>query len=448
MAPALLSGWYFWVVLGALPARGRKQTGVASVAQPQLEIENIPTAPTRSEDLNAGVTLIVQDFTEGCQLFKKWRKGRAAKKAVGQEELDTSLFEGKTSIEAVLRHFSVKHGLRFKSGDKQSINSIINIRTEFRKELVDALRSSVTEKDRNSVSIDPIALRSVSEATRKDTLQAMDEFSRQLDLQAAMPVFKQPDPGDLLPPMPLRPIRPSQNSASSSQTSLANPPQINASSSQTSFTSTPPPIPPKIKEYAPQPIFTAPIFDGRDHIGTSQAMIRKSASRSALSRMFALKPQPYYMVRPHSPPAPVIPSYKCTEDGSKILDEGRESVARLWAAADSSRDRLQVDQLRVYPHSAPLPQGPWQMLEEDEIRSSTPLPYTGFATLPSPDEPSPPRLEVPMPYEIERPSPQSKTRIRSEPAFTFSAPTPRFRRNLSGPQGLENKLTELYELGS
>jgi len=70
-------------------------------------------------DVRTGVISIIQEFAEAYELFKKWRKCKAGKKAVGQEECETSLHEGKTTIEGIFSGFSLKHGARFDSGDSK-----------------------------------------------------------------------------------------------------------------------------------------------------------------------------------------------------------------------------------------------------------------------------------------------------------------------------------------
>ena len=70
-------------------------------------------------DVRTGVVSIIQEFAEVYELFKKWRKGRTGKRAVGQEECETSLYEGKATIERTFNWFSVKHGARFDSGDSE-----------------------------------------------------------------------------------------------------------------------------------------------------------------------------------------------------------------------------------------------------------------------------------------------------------------------------------------
>lgn len=70
-------------------------------------------------DVRTGVFSIVQEFTEVYELFKTWRNGRVGKRAVGQEECETSLHEGKTTIERIYNRFSLRHGARFDSGDSK-----------------------------------------------------------------------------------------------------------------------------------------------------------------------------------------------------------------------------------------------------------------------------------------------------------------------------------------
>jgi hypothetical protein len=74
---------------------------------------------TSIADVRTGVVSIIQEFAEVYELFKKWRKGRAGKKAVGQEECETSLHEGKTTIEGTFNRLSLQHGARFDSGDSK-----------------------------------------------------------------------------------------------------------------------------------------------------------------------------------------------------------------------------------------------------------------------------------------------------------------------------------------
>ena len=68
--------------------------------------------------MSEGVALITQSFTEGSQLFQEWRK-RGGKKAVGQEELDTALYEGQTSLEKKLKAKLSSHGQIFDIGDSK-----------------------------------------------------------------------------------------------------------------------------------------------------------------------------------------------------------------------------------------------------------------------------------------------------------------------------------------
>jgi len=70
-------------------------------------------------NVRIGVVSIIQDFAEVYDQFKEWRKGRAGKKAVGQEECETSLYEGKTTIEGTFNQLSLQHGARFNSGDSK-----------------------------------------------------------------------------------------------------------------------------------------------------------------------------------------------------------------------------------------------------------------------------------------------------------------------------------------
>jgi hypothetical protein len=297
----------------------------------------------------------------------------------------------------------------------QSRTSIVEIQKEFRRTLIDVLISSLAKEGRKDVSIDPIALRLISEAKRKDTLQTMDELSRRLEAQAAVPRrtdFTPTDPGDRLPPMPLL-VTPTSSHR------LSVNPQA--------------PIP-RMEVHTPVavPIVNSPVFDSREDFSSSLDITRRRPSTSGLFRMFSPKPRPHYLL-PSLPPSPaVVPSYTCSEDSSAILEEGEASVARLWAAANGSLNSPQDERFLSYPHSAPLPQVPWDIQTRDISRSSTPTLYTGDVMPPSPAL-TPLPISSPMGYEPVRPSLQSGKRIRSEPMITFSAPPPRFKRNVTGP---------------
>jgi hypothetical protein len=86
--------------------------------------ENTPMDSSSIVDVRTGVVSIIQEFAEVYELFKKWRKGSAGKKAVGQEECETSLYEGKTTIEGTFNRLSLQHGARFNSGDSMNSPSV------------------------------------------------------------------------------------------------------------------------------------------------------------------------------------------------------------------------------------------------------------------------------------------------------------------------------------
>ncbi|KAF4634240.1 hypothetical protein G7Y89_g3871 [Cudoniella acicularis] len=422
--------------------------------------------------ITVSVALIIEGFAEASKLFKKWRKQKAGKlkKAVGQEELDASLYDGETSIDKKMNSLIDKHGSRFDDGDGKNVTivgrdtlmpfpaqsraSLFKIRTDFRKAFIDVVISAMARADGKMVVVDPIALRLVSETTRKDTLLVMEAFSHRLDSPQAS---RSPNPEDVLPafppppprretpnssnttlpnhesPMPSAVLTPRQ-SPSSSQASLAN--SDNSSSqggdqraqpstrgtpnlSQASFAKPSSP-------YGPPPVFNPPTFNN-----SSQSLIpRTPSTKSRFSRIFSTMaaPTPYYQITPLPPTPAVVPSWTCTEDSEDILEDGREAVDRLWDAVDSARERLQANR----PHSAPLVQAPWDMLEEDEEWLKTPLP--AIDVTPPPSEYLSPPLTGPISH---RPNPSwdGGKRIRSEPALTFSKPPPRFRRNVSGPPG-------------
>ncbi|KAF8847397.1 hypothetical protein BDZ45DRAFT_699224 [Acephala macrosclerotiorum] len=413
-------------------------------------------------DVHSGVTSIVQEFSEASELFKKWRKGRAGKKAVGQEECEVSLHEGKSTIEGTLNRFSLQHGARFDRGDRKCLDSLINIRKSFREAVVDVLTRRVAGKLSKTERTDPLLLRQTSEATRKDTVVAMDELSQRI-VSGTLGPYTTTDPGDVLPPMPLRPMRPPRPpgaSASSSQTSVASTPNgsggndssqtafPNPQASQASFATTSPgsanssqtslgtpfaPIPQRNNVYMSTSSWKQPDF------GTSQALVRTRPSSSAtalswMKDMFPIKPtRPYYDIVPLKPTPAVLPTFKCEHDAMDILEEGRRAAQKLWDAADC----VENDQLRLQAHSAPIPQGPWKILfgdDDDEHRPQTPLPQKRETTPPSPDEHNSQIFLRPVLPGAGPSSAQGERRIRSEPMLEFSVPTPRFRRHVSGPE--------------
>jgi len=81
---------------------------------------NIPMDPSPISDVRTGVVSIIQEFSGAHELFQKWRGGRAGKRAVGQEECETSLYEGREAIEGTFKHFSLQHGVRFDAGDSKN----------------------------------------------------------------------------------------------------------------------------------------------------------------------------------------------------------------------------------------------------------------------------------------------------------------------------------------
>ena len=75
--------------------------------------------PSPISDVRTGIVSIIKEFAGAYKLFQTWRKGRAGKKAVGQEECETSLYEAREAIEATFKHFSLQHGARFDTGDSE-----------------------------------------------------------------------------------------------------------------------------------------------------------------------------------------------------------------------------------------------------------------------------------------------------------------------------------------
>jgi hypothetical protein len=287
----------------------------------------------------------------------------------------------------------------------------------------------------------------------------MDELSNLILTGNAGP-FRTTDPGDVLPPMPLRPVRPPRppgaSPINSSQASLGRPPlgsatwdqtTLNPQTRQTLFDN---PIqgsggpsssntslgvafalsPQRKNIYSPASGWKMPKFEDRE--GSNTSLVRTSSSRSALNWMFPPKPaRPYHDIAPLEPTPPVVPSFKCDEDPYDVLKEGEAAVQRLWTAANNT---VAGEQPQLFPHSAPLLQGPWASIWEDEPepRPRTPLLYEREAT-PTPEAASPSLLLNPAPLGNRPASAQAGKRVRSEPMLEFSTPVPRFRRHVSGP---------------
>jgi hypothetical protein len=287
----------------------------------------------------------------------------------------------------------------------------------------------------------------------------MDDLSKRILTGTASP-FRATDPGDVLPPMPLRPVRPPRPpgaSLNSSQASLGCPPagsaasgqtllnpqtgqasldnpiqgSGSASSSQTSLGDPFPPSPQRNNIYSPASGWEMPRFEDREDSSTS--LVRTSSSRSALNWMFPPKPvRPYHDITPLEPTPPVVPSFKCDEDPYDVLKEGEAAVRRLWATANNT---IVEERPRLYLHSAPLLQGPWASIWEDEPepRPRTPLLYEREATPPTPETADLSLLLSPAHLGNRPASAQAGKRVRSEPMLEFSTPAPRFRRHVSGP---------------
>lgn len=84
-----------------------------------LRGHSLPMDLTSISSISTAVASIIQAFSEASRLLEKWRKSRQGKKATGQEELDASLYDGKTSIGAKFRRLSLRHGSRFDIGDSK-----------------------------------------------------------------------------------------------------------------------------------------------------------------------------------------------------------------------------------------------------------------------------------------------------------------------------------------
>ncbi|KAG0650158.1 Chromatin structure-remodeling complex subunit arp9 [Hyphodiscus hymeniophilus] len=351
-------------------------------------------------DVRSGVTSIIHEFAEASEAFQKWRTRKAGKKAVGQQECETSLQEGRSTIEGSLDRFSLQHGARFNCGDSKDLTKPAG---DFHEAVVEVLARCIAGKLSKMERIDPLVLRLTSESTRKATIVAMDELSRRIVSGTVAP-YTMTSPGDVLPPMPLliRPPRPpgaavklNQGSVvssahgsggnDSSQTLLLNAQATQASSaamapgsiqpSQTLLEAPFCPLPQRNNVHIPASSWKVPDF------GTSQALVRTrpSSSASALSWMkefFPSKPvRPYYDIAPLKPTEAVLPTFKCDVDAMDILEEGRTAAEKLWDAADA----VERDRLRLQSHSAPIPQGPWKSMfgdddTDEETRTQTSFP--------------------------------------------------------------------------
>lgn len=261
-------------------------------------------------------------------------------------------------------------------------------------------------------SVDPTELRLISEETRKGTMHTMDELSDRVEAQAGrgrVLEFRQTDPADTLPHMPLLPgsrislpesVAVGQTLPANEQISLPRKDDACMSGAILDLPDTP-----EIRE---------------EERTSSQALVRRK--RSTLSQIFLPKTRTDHMLSPNSPYPIVEASYAPTEDSNDILGEGQQHVERLWDSASSSRSNLQVEQFQEYARSAPL---------------LAPLPWeaSGMMIPPSPEVSSPNPLDIPSPilHDTVGASRQFGKRVRSGPVLTFSKPPPRFRRNISGP---------------
>jgi hypothetical protein len=312
------------------------------------------------------------------------------------------------------------------------------------------LLNAMAREEGKKVVINPIDLRLVSESTRKDTLLAMDNLSQRLKAPQAPRGGGRPSPDDVLPVFPSPPPRSTPNASDtslpdkihksppttnqskaspspdptpmSSQASLSGPDKpVSASSSQASLENL----------SAPNPIYPY-ASSGRD-ASSSQSLIRRApSSKSIISRMISnvtLAPRPYSNIGPLPTIPTIVPSYKCTEDSEDILKKGRLEVNRLWEMADNAWETAQDRR----PHSAPQVQEEWSMFVRDEF-DNVPPPSASAIIAPPKEYLTPEPLPAPIPDQL-RPPLEGGKGIRSEPTITFSKPTPRFGRNVSGPLG-------------
>ncbi|KAG4439373.1 hypothetical protein IFR05_005122 [Cadophora sp. M221] len=292
----------------------------------------------------------------------------------------------------------------------------------------------------------------------------MDELSQRISNGTAGP-YTMTDPGDVLPPMPLRPVRNPQalgTNSNSSQTSVASsiqdpgnrsssPLPLRSQASQASLAGTLPesansnrtssgtpfaPIPQKFNNTQMPFTWSLPDFN------TSQALVRAkpSSSTTALSwmkDMFPIKPtRPYYDVTPLKPTPDVVPTFTYDVDTADILEEGARAAQKLWAAADCEEN----NRLREQAHSAPIPQGPWRSMfgededDEEDRRPQIPLPQKEEKPSTIADDENSEMFLRPV-FPGARPSSaQGERRVRSQPVLEFSVVTPRFRRHVSNPE--------------
>lgn len=71
-------------------------------------------------DVRTAVTSIIHDFAEASELFQKWRKGRAGKRATAQEECKNSLEKEQSAIQETFDRLSLRHGTKFDRGDSKN----------------------------------------------------------------------------------------------------------------------------------------------------------------------------------------------------------------------------------------------------------------------------------------------------------------------------------------
>lgn len=316
----------------------------------------------------------------------------------------------------------------------ECLDSLTKIRATFREELIHQLEDCLTGVMVAGVKVvvDPIKLRVVSEMTRKKVVETLDNFVERLERDAAG--HETTAPGDILPHMPL--LEPGvrarksfeRPSTSTSRPSTSRPttpvpqypyPSNNNINQSTSSLSTP----------------WQPSFDSNSHDETSlQAVMRKIPGN--ISRMFAPETRSYNPALPVWEPTLVQSTVSKVQGPSSILQEQREAIAREFAAIpiESCEDTLQVQQPQ-YMHSAPLLQLPWgsQSGSKNNISRSSSVGGSWRGLTPPPlddmDESTKWASDpVLMPRKVEHLSRPRERRIRSEPALTFSTPTPRFGR--------------------
>ncbi|KAL2072221.1 hypothetical protein VTL71DRAFT_11564 [Oculimacula yallundae] len=433
-------------------------------------------------DVRSGIDSIVREFSDALDLFQRWRKSRAGRKGVGQEECETSLEDGKTKIEGKFNKCLNLHGRRFDRGDNICRDRLRDHRAKFHTDILEVLARAVAGKLSKAEKIDPLELMKAIESTRKATIAAMDELSERIANGTSAP-STWTDPGDVLPPMPLPPMRVPQAPGTNSipgqvpiTSSLFN--RGDGSSNpmllphQTYQPSPPgPPLPgsayldsfgrpiapiPQRPYIQPPSQWTVPDFGNSQAMtsvrpstwtlldfSNSQALTKIGPSTSAMANaamswakdMFPPKPvrQYYDDIAPSKPTPAVVPTFVCNVEPEDILKDMERAVQELRAAAEYDQNQ----RLREHTHSAPPHQDTLKKIlfgddEDDDDDRTNPSYFLHSEETPVPDDYASQTYLKPG-LQVARPSSaQAQRRIRSQP--NFSKVVPKIRRNASNPE--------------